>query len=81
MLINQFVVTLPAEKKGERHQEERANSLAIEDEDEGVEAVIEGRLGYHVHARVDQLCSDGHHISLPVARVHCRVRAGSEVSE
>ena len=45
-------------EKGERQEEEGASSLAIEHEDEGVEAMVEGRLGYHEHASVDELHGD-----------------------
>ena len=57
-------------EKGERQEEEGASSLAIEHEDEGVDAMVEGRLGYHEHAGVHELYRDGNSIGLLAAVVH-----------
>jgi hypothetical protein len=51
-------------KESDRQQEERASCLAVEDEDVGVHPLVEGRLGYHEHAGVDQLYGDGHAVRL-----------------
>lgn len=64
-------------EEGERQEEEGASSLAIEHEDGGVDAMVEGRLGYHEHAGVDELYGDGNSIGLLAAVV---VHGGRQIS-
>jgi hypothetical protein len=56
--------TVPFEEKSNGQHEDRRGGLAVEDEDEGVDAMVEGRLGDDEHARVDELCDEGDQVRL-----------------
>jgi len=52
------------EDNGDRQQEERGGGHSVEDEDEGVDAMVEGCLGDDEHAGVDKLYDDGDQVRL-----------------
>jgi hypothetical protein len=56
--------TVPFEEKSNGQHEDRRGGLAVEDEDEGVDAMVEGRLGDDEHARVDELCDEDDQVRL-----------------
>ncbi|CAD6213699.1 unnamed protein product [Miscanthus lutarioriparius] len=60
-------------KKSYWQQEDGANCLAIEEEDVGVDPLVEGCLGYHEQASVDQLYDDGEAIRLHTCFHNLRV--------
>jgi len=55
---------LPLEGNGNRQEEQRRGGHSVEDEDVGVDAMVEGRLGEDEHACVDEQDDDGDQVSL-----------------